>query len=121
MINPAAIPAKRMGIKQRPRWKKSQLAKVSRGLEAGLWRDLRPRLSQQSGRHGVTSREGTGDHGAIEHGDEEDLRVEEGAEGIDKSVPTLAPVLLAVQELDVVLPGTRLVGIVFAFDARNAV
>lgn len=82
----------------------------------------RPWLSQQGwcdgvfeqiSHHGCTgsrgcdqltaSSKGTSNHCAVEHGNEEDLRVEKCPQGVDKCIPSLSPLRLAVEESHVVL------------------
>lgn len=43
----------------------------------------------------------THDHCAVEHSDEEDLRVEKGSQRVDKRIPALAPLRLAVEQGEV--------------------
>lgn len=65
-----------------------------------------PRRSQQLGGDGVAGREGGGDDGRVEHGDEEQLRMEEGAKTVPQGREPFAPVGMSLVQLKVALPCT---------------
>lgn len=65
----------------------------------------RPGFGEQSWGDGVAGGKGSRNHGAVKHGNEEDLRVEKGLQSIDEGVPAFAVFLLSVEEGKIVLPG----------------
>ena len=89
------------------------------GPGIGYGDDLRPRIRHQRFRHRIPRREGRADHGAVDERDEEDLRVEHGADGVDEDLPAGAPVDLAGEDLQVVAQRARLVDLA-ALVARDA-
>ncbi|KAL0778222.1 hypothetical protein CaCOL14_005875 [Colletotrichum acutatum] len=81
---------------------------------------MKSHLYQQSWGHSITSSESTSNHHTVQHSDEEDLRIEKRAKGVNESIPALAPIHLAMEESNVVAErsGTTLVTDLIA---RNAI
>lgn len=69
-------------------------------------RHSRPRLGQQRWSNGVPGSKSTSNHSAVQHGDEEDLRVEEGPQGVDEGIPALSPLHRTMCKGEIVLPAT---------------
>lgn len=65
--------------------------------------DLRPRLDEKVCGDGVGSSKCSSHHSAVQHGDEEDLRIEEGPHCVEECHPALTPVLLAVEQCKILL------------------